>query len=165
LKTKAVIGLGANLGDREANIAGALGLIGSHLKIELEAVSSLYESDAVTEQGVDPDLPKYLNAVAIIQTTLKPNALLRFLNQIEKHYGRVRTHRWAARTLDLDIISFGNLEIQTRKLVLPHPAAHTRGFVLLPWLEIDPLAELPGQGKIADLAKPVSGEVWRYVQN
>lgn len=160
-EVRAVIAYGGNLGDVRGTIAAALELIASHPKIELIAKSSLYESHAVTESGVDPSKPNYLNGVAVLKTTLKPKKLLRFLNEIENHFGRIRLQRWASRTLDIDIISYGSELIEKKSLVVPHPRAKDRAFVLVPWAEIDPEAVLLGAGKVAELASPIASEVWR----
>lgn len=156
-----VIAYGGNLGDVRSTIEAALSLIASNPKIELGPRSSLYESHALTPEGIDESKPKYLNGVALMQTSLKPKQLLRFLNEIENHFGRIRQERWASRTLDLDIIKFGEQLIEKKHLVVPHPRAKDRAFVLVPWAEIEPSAELPGSGRVADLAAAFEGEVWR----
>jgi 2-amino-4-hydroxy-6-hydroxymethyldihydropteridine diphosphokinase len=96
-----------------------------------------------------------------LETSLKPKQLLRFLNEVENHFGRIRLQRWASRTLDLDIITYGDQFVEKKTLVIPHPRAKDRAFVLVPWAEIDPAAVLPGAGLVAELASPMSGEVWR----
>ena len=156
-----VIAYGGNLGDVQSTIEAALSLISSNPKIQLGQCSSLYESHALTPEGVDESKPKYLNGVALLQTSLKPRQLLRFLNEIENHFGRVRQERWASRTLDLDIIKFGEQVVEKKDLVIPHPRAKDRGFVLVPWAEVDPEAVLLGAGRVADLANAFRGEVWR----
>lgn len=157
---KAVIAYGGNLGDVRSTIEAALGLISANPKIEILAQSSLYESHALTLDGVDETKPNYVNGVAFVDTTLKPKQLLRFLNQVENHFGRIRLERWASRTLDIDIITFGNQLVEKKNLVIPHPRAKDRAFVLVPWAELDAEAILPGAGKVADLAKALEGEVW-----
>ncbi len=158
---KVVIAYGGNLGDVRATIEAALSLIASNPKIELIEKSSLYESYALTEQGIDESKPRDLNGVALIQTSLKPKQLLRFLNEIENHFGRIRLERWASRTLDIDIITFGDRLIEKKTLVVPHPRARDRAFVLVPWAEVDPEAVLFGAGKVSELAHAFEGEVWR----
>lgn len=158
---RAVIAYGGNLGEVRSNINAALELIAAHPAIELVSKSSLYESMALTPGGIDPSKPRYLNGVAILVTSLKPKQLLRFLNEVENHFGRIRLQRWASRTLDIDIITFGDLFVEKKTLVIPHPRAKDRAFVLVPWAEIDPTAVLPGAGSVAELARPLSGEVWR----
>lgn len=158
---RAVIAYGGNLGEVRSNINAALELIAAHPAIELVSKSSLYQSMALTPGGIDPSKPRYLNGVAILITSLKPKQLLRFLNEVENHFGRIRLQRWASRTLDIDIITFGDLFVEKKTLVIPHPRAKDRAFVLVPWAEIDPTAVLPGAGSVAELARPLSGEVWR----
>lgn len=161
----AIIGLGGNLGDRAANISDALKLLDSHPKIEVVNQSRLFESFALTVAGKDESAPNYLNAVAVLETELTPHELLAEANQIETRLGRVRLERWAARTLDIDIISFDNLVMHTPELVLPHPRAKDRAFVLVPWAEVDSEAVLLGVGKVSDLAQELRSEVWLYAGN
>ena len=160
MKTRAVIALGANLGDKEKTISKAQKEIGKLRGVELIANSKKYRSQAVTEQGVDPSEPEYLNAVSIIHTTLSPKKLLSRLNEIENKFGRIRSARWAARTLDLDIITFGTSVVETTSLVIPHPRAQERAFVMIPWLEVDPEAVLTGAGPVKELAKGMDSMVW-----
>ena len=147
----AVIALGANLGDREQTIAAALSALSAHPGVEVTAVSSLYESAAVKPDGVDESAPAYLNAVALITTSVPAATLLDTLLRIETAHGRVRTERWGDRTLDLDLIAYGNAQQRDAALTLPHPRAHERSFVVVPWLECDPAAALPGCGPLAAL--------------
>lgn len=162
LKTKAILALGGNLGDRAETIAKAIEAIDAHPEISVKKRSSLYESHAQTLSGIDPTAPNYLNGVIEISTTLKPKKLLLFLNEVETEFGRVRLERWAPRTLDIDIITYGLELIESKTLIIPHPRAHERGFVLVPWAEIDPDAILPGQGKVQDLAREFDGQLWRF---
>lgn len=148
---RAVIALGSNLGDREATLRAAVRDLDRLEGVTVERVSSLYETAALRTDGVHPEAPAYLNAAAIIRTTLDPHGLLAALHSIENAHGRTREIRWGDRTLDLDIITFANLAINEEELTVPHPAASTRAFVLAPWLEIDPTAELPGAGPVAGL--------------
>lgn len=164
MKTSAIIALGGNLGERKSNILGALSAIDSHPRIKLKKVSDLVESFAVTKSGVDPTQPKYLNGVAEIETDLKPKRLLEVLNGIEDSFGRVRIERWASRTLDIDIITYGMELIESKTLIIPHPRAHERAFVLVPWAGMDPEARLPGSGLVRDLAQRVADEVWPYAE-
>jgi 2-amino-4-hydroxy-6-hydroxymethyldihydropteridine diphosphokinase len=97
--------------------------------------------------------------VVQIETGLKPKALLKALNEIENDFGRIRLQRWAPRTLDIDIITFGHELIETKSLIVPHPRAFERRFVLVPWLEIDPDAILPGRGRVAALVAELSDVV------
>jgi 2-amino-4-hydroxy-6-hydroxymethyldihydropteridine diphosphokinase len=144
---KAVIALGANLGEPEKALPAAL--------IELACfISDLRSSTFIITTPVGgPAQPDYLNAVAIGDCELDPLLLLRKLQEVENLFGRTREIRWGARTLDLDLISYGQLQLDSPDLTLPHPRAHEREFVINPWLEIDPEGELPGIGPIAKLAK------------
>lgn len=157
---RAVIALGANLGNREQTLAAALRELAALPETALQAASGLYESAAVKLDGIDLDAPSYLNQVAIVQTLLSAGQLLASLRVMETAHGRERHERWGDRTLDLDIITFGDAKQTDPELTLPHPRAHERSFVLVPWFEIDPLAELP-TGSIADLVAPMHGEITR----
>lgn len=147
----AVLSLGANLGERKQTLEAAIEKISKAKGVKLIKQSALYESVALTDSGYDPEQPSYLNAVVQVETSLKPKALLRVLNEIENDFGRIRLQRWAPRTLDIDIITFGYELIETKNLIVPHPRAFERSFVLVPWLEIDPDAILPGRGRISEL--------------
>ncbi len=151
VKTRVTLAFGSNLGDREKTIRGALRQLTEHKKIKLIALSSLHETTALTEAGEDEVQPRYLNAVAILETSLSPKKLHKICQSIENNFGRIRLVRWAPRTLDIDIITFGTEFIETKKLIVPHPRAHERSFVLEPWLEIDPDATIPGRGRVAHL--------------
>jgi 2-amino-4-hydroxy-6-hydroxymethyldihydropteridine diphosphokinase len=159
--TRAVIAFGANLGDREATIAAATRELADTEGVELTAVSPLYETPAIKVAGVDRDAPRYLNGVILAETTLEPHALLTVLQGIEQRHGRVRTERWGDRTLDLDLIDVGGAELADERLVLPHPRAAVRAFVLQPWLDVEPFAVLPGRGPIAALRDAAPDEVVR----
>ncbi|MFC6356762.1 2-amino-4-hydroxy-6-hydroxymethyldihydropteridine diphosphokinase [Luethyella okanaganae] len=158
----AVLALGGNLGDRAATIADAVRGIGDLDGVELTAVSGFVETPAIKSQGVDHEAPSYLNAVVIVRTTREPHALLDALNEIERGHGRVRDERWGDRTLDIDIISFGELQQSDERLTLPHPRAWQRAFVLAPWLELDPDAVLPGRGRVDALRAGASDAVRPY---
>jgi 2-amino-4-hydroxy-6-hydroxymethyldihydropteridine diphosphokinase len=147
----AVIAFGANLGDRAATLHAAATSLAEADGVELTAMSGLHESIALKPGGADPSAPEYLNAVALISTTLSPADLLALLHRIEADNGRVRGEVWADRTLDLDLIDYAGLQMNRPGLMLPHPRAQQRDFVLRPWLEVDPDAVLPGHGRIADL--------------
>jgi 2-amino-4-hydroxy-6-hydroxymethyldihydropteridine diphosphokinase len=162
LKTRAILALGGNLGDRVQTIREAVLQIDSHPDISVKRQSGLYESFAMTSKGIDQSEPNYLNGIIEVSTSLKPKALLKALNEVENHFGRVRLERWAARTLDIDIIAFGSELIETKSLVVPHPRAYERAFVLVPWAELEPEAVLPGHGKVADLASELANQVWKF---
>ena len=147
----AVVAFGSNLGDREATIRAALDDLARTPEIRVDAVSPLIETAALRMDGVDEDAPRYLNGVALVSTALDPHALLDELQRIEDANGRVRLERWGDRTLDLDLIAMGDRRIQDDRLTLPHPRAAEREFVLAPWLDVDPDAELPGLGRVDTL--------------
>ncbi len=149
--TRAVLALGSNLGERAATMAEAVRRLADADGIELVAVSTFHESVAVKPDGPDAEAPAYLNAVAIVETDLKPEALLALANGVEADLGRVRGERWADRTVDIDIVSFGDVSVATDRLTIPHPRAAERDFVLAPWLEIDEAAVLPGHGRVDEL--------------
>lgn len=151
MKTKAVIALGSNLGDRRETLDLAISQIRNFPETDFLSVSSYHETIALTQSGEDERKPSYLNAVCVIETELGSHELLEYCAEVEANLGRVRGERWQDRTIDLDIIAFGNQVIETSNLIVPHPRAHERLFVLLPWQEIDPSAEIVGKGKISDL--------------
>lgn len=127
------IGLGANLGDRLATLRTALSAMGALPGTRVQGVSSLYGSAPVDAGG-----PDYLNAVAQVQTTLAPHALLAQLQAIEQAAGRERPYRNAPRTLDLDILLYGDGQVGSVMLTIPHPRMWQRAFVLVPLAEIAP---------------------------
>ena len=147
----AVLALGSNLGDREATLAAAVRAIADLDGAVLTAVSPVYASDALKPDGVDPAAPGYLNLVITVRWAGEPHALLDAVNAIEADHGRVRAERWGDRTLDIDLISIDDLRLDDDRLTLPHPRAGERDFVLAPWLDIDPDAELPGRGRVREL--------------
>jgi 2-amino-4-hydroxy-6-hydroxymethyldihydropteridine diphosphokinase len=146
----AVLSLGSNLGDRLAALQGAVDTLADTPGVNLVAVSSVYETAPVDAPA---DSPAYLNAVLLLDTTLSTSTLLDRALAIEAAFGRERTGRNEPRTLDVDLISVGNRVVDQENLVLPHPRAAERAFVLVPWHEVDSRAELPGRGPIADLLK------------
>jgi 2-amino-4-hydroxy-6-hydroxymethyldihydropteridine diphosphokinase len=146
--------MGANLGDRAATIADAIKLLGAADGVDVVAVSELVENVAIRPDGPDDTHPNYLNGVAIVETTLSAPGLLAILHAIEDDHGRTRTERWGDRTLDLDLIVFGDL-VEDGNLVVPHPRAHERSFVLGPWLSLDPDASIPGRGLVRELLTAV----------
>jgi 2-amino-4-hydroxy-6-hydroxymethyldihydropteridine diphosphokinase len=146
---KAVIALGSNLGNRELNIDSAIAEL---VKIvEITHLSTNHETDPVG----GPEQPKYLNAIAIAETELEPEELLIAMLEIENKLGRKREIHWGPRTLDLDLIVFGDEVIDSEILVLPHPHAHERRFVLEPWIEIEPDAYIPGIGKVESILQQI----------
>ena len=158
----AVIALGSNLGDREENLRAAVHDIEALAGVTVRAVSGIVQSNAVKPLGTDAAAPDYLNAVMLVHSALHPEDLLVELNRIEADHGRVRVERWGDRTLDLDIVAFTGLERKSSDLTLPHPLAWERAFVIVPWLQIDPNAEIPGHGRIDTLEAARSTEVCTY---
>jgi 2-amino-4-hydroxy-6-hydroxymethyldihydropteridine diphosphokinase len=158
----AVIALGSNLGDREANLRHALRAMDALDGVMVTAASGIVESHAVKPEGVDAAAPSYLNAVALVKSELPAERLLDELNRIEVESGRVREERWGDRTLDLDIVTFGVLSADTERLTLPHPRAWQRPFVIVPWLQVDPDATIQGRGRIDALEAAISSEVWAF---
>jgi 2-amino-4-hydroxy-6-hydroxymethyldihydropteridine diphosphokinase len=146
-----VLAFGANLGERAQTIRDAASELASSPGILSVRLSSLHESVAVTPAGPAPEEPAYLNAVALVETTLSPRSLLQLALRIELQFGRVRAQRWAARTLDIDIVAYADARVSEPDLVIPHPEAANRLFVLSPWLELDPEATLAGAGRVADI--------------
>lgn len=146
-----LLAFGANLGDRGETIIQAQRELALTPSVTHLRASSLRESIALTPSGPDPDATRYVNGVALVDTTLTPHELLDVLQRLEAHHGRVRDARWGDRTLDIDIITYGGKLIADDRLTVPHPRAHERDFVLAPWLELDPHAVLIGQGRVAEL--------------
>ena len=142
---KAVIALGANIGDPREQMEIAISLLRESL--EVKSVSSIYTTTPVG--GVNQ--PDFLNAVCIAESELPAADLLALLHGIEKTLGRTREIHWGPRTIDLDLIQYGGILSYAEELTLPHPRAHERRFVLEPWYEIDPEAILLTHGKVSEL--------------
>lgn len=151
IEADAVVAIGGNLGDRVATFRSAVQALAEADGVEVMAVSTPIESVAVRTGGEDPEAPGYLNAVALVRTTLAPRELLALLHAVEDAHGRERAERWGDRTLDLDLVDYAGMRSASDDLTLPHPQAHERPFVLGPWAEVDPDAVLPGHGRVADL--------------
>ncbi|SDD07454.1 2-amino-4-hydroxy-6-hydroxymethyldihydropteridine diphosphokinase [Auraticoccus monumenti] len=147
-----VFALGSNLGDPLSNLQGAVSSLRDTPDVIVVDVSSVYETEAV---GGPEDSPTFLNAVVLAETTLDEFTLLERAQAIEDAYGRVRTERWGPRTLDVDLVVVGKVEVDKPTLKLPHPRAHERAFVLVPWAEIEPAGEIPGHGLVVDLLDAV----------
>ena len=143
---RAVIALGANLGDPRKQVSLAIDAIRDLLQVK--AVSSLHETEPF---GVPDSQPNYINAVLIGESDHKPLDLMNALLRIESELGRIRSFQNAARVIDIDMIDYGGLFMESETLTLPHPRAHERRFVLAPWLEIDPGAVLAGRGPVSEL--------------
>ncbi|MFE6158846.1 2-amino-4-hydroxy-6-hydroxymethyldihydropteridine diphosphokinase [Streptomyces sp. NPDC056486] len=151
---RAVISLGSNLGNRLETLQGAIDALEDTPGLRVKAVSPVYETEP---WGVAPDTqPSYFNAVVVVKTTLPPSSLLERAHAIEEAFHRVRDERWAARTIDVDIVSYADIVSDDPVLTLPHPRAHERAFVLAPWHDVEPEAQLAGRGAVADLLAKVT---------
>ncbi|MGV9241314.1 2-amino-4-hydroxy-6-hydroxymethyldihydropteridine diphosphokinase [Streptomyces nigra] len=145
----AVLSLGSNLGNRLETLQGAVDALADTPGLRIKGVSPVYETEP---WGVDPgSQPSYFNAVVVLKTTLPPSSLLERAHAVEEAFHRVRDERWGARTLDVDIVAYADVVSDDPVLTLPHPRAHERAFVLAPWYDLDPGAQLPGRGAVADL--------------
>ena len=142
---KAVISLGANIGNPEEQMQLAIAMLRE--ATDVVALSSIYTTKPVG----GPEQPNYLNAICITESDLPAADLLALLHGIEKTLGRERIERWGPRTIDLDLIQYGTILSSAQELELPHPRAHERKFVLEPWVEIEPDAILLTHGKISEL--------------
>lgn len=148
--TLACIGLGANLGDAAQTLRGAFEAMAALPLTTLRARSQLYSTPAWGNE----DQPAFVNAAAVLETGLEATALLDALLVIEREFGRVRDAavHWGPRTLDLDLLLYGEAVIDLPQLKVPHPYLHERGFALLPLAEIAPEAVIPGHGRVRDAA-------------
>lgn len=161
----AVIALGANLGDRAATLGHAIADLGRLPLVDGVVASAAIETVAMKPEGPDAAAPAYLNAVALVTTRLAPSVLLSYLHAIEARHGRERgalrpaqEPGWEDRTLDLDLVAYGDVRSADPALLLPHPRAAGREFVLIPWLSIDPDAEVPGAGRVDELLERLRAE-------
>lgn len=145
-----VLALGSNIGDRLANLQRGIDIVCGR-GIECRAVSAVFETAPVG----GPDQDDYLNAVLIAESVLPARSILDRCHQAEAALGRSRTVRWGPRTLDVDIVAYGEEVSTDPDLALPHPRAHERAFVLAPWHDVAPAAALPGYGPVADLLAAV----------
>jgi 2-amino-4-hydroxy-6-hydroxymethyldihydropteridine diphosphokinase len=148
---KATVGLGSNMGDRLANLQFAIDSLNATVGTQVHSISPVYETDPVGGPAQDD----YLNAVAVLKTILSPEQLLDATQQIELSAHRERNEHWGPRTLDLDLLAMDDLTLNSQNLVLPHPRAHERGFVLLPWSTLDPNFIIPGHQSVAELLAEV----------
>jgi 2-amino-4-hydroxy-6-hydroxymethyldihydropteridine diphosphokinase len=152
------IGIGSNLGDARANVEQALARLAQLPETNLEAQSSLFCTAPIDAGGDD-----YVNAVASLDTALTPLQLLQALRAIEEDFGRARPHRNAPRTLDLDLLLYGEEIIRSETLTVPHPRMTQRAFVLIPLLQIDPLIVIPGLGPAHAFVPDVAGQAIRKI--
>jgi len=143
---RAYVGLGANLGNREEMLQHAIALLSAADGVEVLAVSELRETDPV---GV-VDQPPFLNGAAAVDTTLSARELLDTLLAIERSLGRVRAERWGPRTIDLDLLLYGDEIVDEPGLRVPHPHLHERRFALEPLAELDPELAIPGRARVSD---------------
>lgn len=144
----AYIGLGSNLDSPAAQVAAAIDALADLPDSTLRAVSSYYSNPPMGPQ----DQPDYVNAVVALDTRLAPRALLDAMQAIERSQGRDRSvQRWGPRTIDLDLLLYGDAVIAEDHLTVPHPGIHERAFVLVPLAEIAPQVSIPGQGALATL--------------
>ncbi|GLP66028.1 2-amino-4-hydroxy-6-hydroxymethyldihydropteridine diphosphokinase [Streptomyces sp. TUS-ST3] len=151
---RAVLSLGSNLGNRLETLQGAIDALEDTPGVRVKAVSPVYETEP---WGVAADSqPSYFNAVVVVKTTLPPSSLLERAHAVEEAFNRVRDERWGPRTLDVDIVAYAETVSDDPVLTLPHPRAHERAFVLVPWHDVDPEAQLPGRGPVAELLDSVS---------
>ena len=150
---QAFVGLGGNLGDARVTLQAALKALAALPETTLRQSSSVYRSAPIESSG-----PDYLNAVALLETRLAPHLLLTELQRIEAAHGRERPYRNAPRTLDLDLLLYGEQRIDSATLTVPHPRMHERAFVVRPLAEIAPDAQVPGLGRARDLLLQVADQ-------
>ncbi|KQW09561.1 2-amino-4-hydroxy-6-hydroxymethyldihydropteridine diphosphokinase [Streptomyces sp. Root369] len=151
---RAVLSLGSNLGNRLETLQGAIDALEDTPGVRIKAVSPVYETQP---WGVAADSqPSYFNAVVVLKTTLPPSSLLERAHAVEEAFNRVRDERWGPRTLDVDIVAYAEMVSDDPVLTLPHPRAHERAFVLVPWHDVEPEAQLPGRGPVAELLDTVT---------
>lgn len=132
--TGAALAVGGNLGDARARLREAVAALSDHPDVVVAAVSSLWWTEAVG----GPTQPDYLNAVVLVETSLDGRGLLELAHALEDRAGRVRDARWGPRTLDVDVLSVDGERSDDPQLTLPHPRAHQRAFVMVPWAEVAP---------------------------
>ncbi|MGH8764255.1 MAG: 2-amino-4-hydroxy-6-hydroxymethyldihydropteridine diphosphokinase [Burkholderiales bacterium] len=152
--TVAYVGLGANIGEPRRQLQAALEDLRHIPDSQLVANSSFYRSAPIGYV----DQPDFLNAVAALETALEPEALLDSLQDIENRHGRTRSFQGAPRTLDLDLLLYGDRTLASPRLTLPHPRMHERAFVLKPLVELAPEAAIPGKGKARNLLQDCAGQ-------
>ncbi|MFD5257815.1 2-amino-4-hydroxy-6-hydroxymethyldihydropteridine diphosphokinase [Streptomyces bobili] len=153
---RAVLSIGSNLGNRLETLQGAIDALEDTPGVRIKAVSPVYETEP---WGVEPgSQPSYFNAIVVLKTTLPPSSLLERAHAVEEAFHRVRDERWGARTLDVDIVAYADVVSDDPSLTLPHPRAHERAFVLAPWHDVEPGAQVPGRGPVSELLATVSRE-------
>lgn len=152
-RVPAYVGIGANLGERNRTVHQAIQALGSIADSQLTGCSSLYVSAPVDASGDD-----FINAVVRLDTGLTAHVLLAELQKIEQVFGRERPYRNAPRTLDLDLLLYGQAQIHSRSLEVPHPRMTDRAFVLMPLLELDGSVHIPGKGDARDFLASVQNQ-------
>lgn len=153
---RTVLSLGSNLGDRLENLQEAIDALFDAPGLTFVALSPVYETEPYAPPGQSiPEQGDFLNVVVVADTRLAPEMLLERVLNIENAMQRIREVRWGPRTLDIDIVTFGNVISDDPRLTLPHPLAHERAFVLAPWADLEPNTLLPGHGRVADLAAAI----------
>ncbi|HWM40207.1 MAG TPA: 2-amino-4-hydroxy-6-hydroxymethyldihydropteridine diphosphokinase [Streptomyces sp.] len=153
---RAVIALGSNVGNRLERLQSAVDALADTPGLKVKAVSPVYETEP---WGVDPaSQSSYFNAVVLVRTTLPPSSLLERGHAIEEALERVRDEHWGPRTIDVDIVAYQGVISDDPRLTLPHPRVHERAFVLVPWHDVEPGAEVPGRGAIAELLAGLGSE-------
>lgn len=153
MATIAYIGIGANLGDARATVEYAIDKLNQFPTTSMQKASSLFVTAPIDSSGDD-----YINAVARISTSLDAETLLNHLQELELTCGRERPYRNAPRTLDLDLLLFGEQRIATERLTVPHPRMHERAFVLIPLLQLDPFISIPSKGAAHQFAPLVANQ-------
>ncbi|WP_284077318.1 2-amino-4-hydroxy-6-hydroxymethyldihydropteridine diphosphokinase [Herbaspirillum aquaticum] len=151
--TQAWIGIGGNLGDARATVEEAIAHLARLPQSQLLGTSSLYRTAPIDSSGDD-----YVNAVALVSTSLTALELLHALQAIERQHGRERPYRNAPRTLDLDVLMYGEAVLEDEELIVPHPRMAQRAFVLVPMLEIDAQVQIPGLGAARDYLDAISDQ-------
>ncbi len=144
---RAVLSLGSNLGERMDHLQGAVDALFDAGTLTLVALSPVYETAPVG----GPDQDAYLNAIVVADSEFGADVLLERTQSVELAFHRERDVRWGPRTLDVDLVAYGDEVRESAALTLPHPRAHERGFVLRPWADVDPDAVIPGRGSVRDL--------------
>lgn len=153
---RAVLSIGSNLGERRNNLQGAVDSLSDTPEVWVTAVSPVYETEPVDAPEGSRD---FLNAIVLLDTTLSARTLLERALAVESAYGREPGgERNAPRTLDVDLIVLGDRKADDDDLILPHPRAGERAFVLVPWLDVEPDAEIPGVGLVSELVEKVGRE-------
>lgn len=146
----AYLGLGSNIGDGKSQLLSSIEALNKYKKISLLKLSSLYLSQPVDNSQQD----NYSNAAISIQTNYTPLELLKICQAVEQQHNKIKQYHWGPRTLDIDILSYEQVQMTTKDLTLPHPQMIHRDFVITPLLEINPLLSIPGLGLVANLPAP-----------